>query len=270
MQFIPLIAAGISAAGSIIGNQMSAEAAEDSRDWQKSMSDTAHQREVADLRAAGLNPILSATGGRGASTPPGALANVSDPLGPAVNSALTARMMNAQIEKLRAETEATQAVEHRTQMETQGLMWDLTARAPHVGPRGEGLSSLEQEARGGALIESRERGPQSRAQTAIRVVASHVAERFGLSTARETLYKIEADVARALGGAARDFYGSERERQEARRLRIENDISETAYFREIERGIGALGAGASAVRNLGQGLRMPDRGFGRQNSGRIR
>lgn len=49
--------------------------AQKNRDWQQYMSNTAHQREIADLKAAGLNPVLSAMNGNGASVGSGATAS---------------------------------------------------------------------------------------------------------------------------------------------------------------------------------------------------
>ena len=103
--WIPLAAAAISAAGAIQQGRQSAAAAKKQMVFQKNMSDTAHQRQVADLRAAGLNPILSARLG-GASTPSGAQPSVIPNIGStAANSALNAYNTYAQVNERQAHTE---------------------------------------------------------------------------------------------------------------------------------------------------------------------
>lgn len=88
------------AGGNILSSVANLWSASQNRDFQKGMSNTAHTREVADLRRAGLNPILSATGGAGLSTPAGATGQVFD-LGSAASGARTARanQMSAEAKK---------------------------------------------------------------------------------------------------------------------------------------------------------------------------
>jgi len=80
----------ISTAGAMWQNYQAQRESEKQRAWSEKMSNTAYQRQVADMKAAGLNPILAAMKGGGADTPGTQLPQLTNPtqnLGAGISSA---------------------------------------------------------------------------------------------------------------------------------------------------------------------------------------
>ena len=93
---MPITAALIGAGATMLTNRANTKRAREAMEFEADQSSTAHQREVKDLRAAGLNPILSGTGGSGASTASGKAPVMENP----TNSALSALRAKAELNNL--------------------------------------------------------------------------------------------------------------------------------------------------------------------------
>lgn len=103
-----IITGGASLLGSALTNTANSAQAQRQMDFQSDMSGTSYQRAVADMKAAGINPMLAAQLG-GASTPAGASAVMHDPVTPALSSARSTSRVQEELKNLRETNKQIQA-----------------------------------------------------------------------------------------------------------------------------------------------------------------
>lgn len=187
-----LIGAGSSILGGILNNNSQQAAANQTNQWnflmqlqnqafQNTMSSTAYQRGVADMKAAGLNPAMMFGGGGGgpASSPSGSMSSgvtpqIRDVFGPAADAALRAYGIQSEVELRAADVDTRkkqvdllQEQTNKTRDEAANVRAETALKLLDVAPRklggelvksqiGQNLSSARQAESASAELSARQ------------------------------------------------------------------------------------------------------------------
>ncbi len=119
----PVIGGLLNSGGTSAANTANKNRSREQMAFQERMSSSSHQRQVADLKAAGLNPILSAN--TGASTPSGSMATMqneaagaAEGVDTAVSTALQNKRLSQDLKNLKAQERQINQQTKKTQTET--------------------------------------------------------------------------------------------------------------------------------------------------------
>lgn len=147
------ISSGLSFLGARNQNKENAKRAREQMAFQERMSSTAYQRSMADMKAAGLNPILAYQKG-GASSPGGASIPAVDELTPAVSSAMQARRLSAEVKNMEATEQNLQQQNSNLKAERLRTLTDTQRIATENKLRSISIASALAQAQQGKLDEA--------------------------------------------------------------------------------------------------------------------